>query len=133
MGRLQIGIALLATTLVAAGCMTSADVITGKTWSLDLVDGQPAVAPGTLALGGDGQLQVEPGCNRGTGTYAIEGNRLVTGPIALTAMLCVDDAVNAQETIVLGVLDADPTFAVDTRTGQLRLTAGESTLLFDAP
>jgi heat shock protein HslJ len=126
-------VAVVAVALLLAGCMTSADVITGKTWTLARVDGQPAAAPATLVLGGDGQLQVEPGCNHGGGAYSIEGNQLRIEPIALTAMLCLDDAVNRQEQQVMAVLGADPTFAVDTKTGQLRLTAADATLLFDAP
>ena len=133
MSRILLSLALLAAMLAAAGCMTSADVITGKTWALDLVDGQPAAAPGRLTLGSDGQLQVESGCNSGSGSYEIQGNQLQIGPIALTAMLCADEAANRQEQQVMAVLGANPTFAVDTRTGQLRLTAGDSTLLFDAP
>ncbi len=133
MSRLRPAVALLVATLAVAGCMTSADVISGRTWTLDLVGGEPAAASGSLTLGSDGGLAVEAGCNAGSGTYAIEGNQLVTGPIAVTEKLCADEVVHAQEAVVLAVLDADPTFAVDTRTGQLRLTAGDSTLLFDAP
>ena len=135
MSRRHLGDALAAATLalLVAGCMTSADVISDRTWTLDEVNGLPAAGPGTLTLAGDGTLSVEPGCNTGSGTYAIEGNRLLTGPIAVTERLCADDALNTQEAIVVQVLDADPTFAVDTRTGQLRLMAGDATLLFDAP
>jgi heat shock protein HslJ len=122
-----------ALAVLLAGCMTSADVISDRTWTLDEVNGLPAAGPGTLTLGADGRLSLEPGCNSGSGTYAIEGNRLLTGPIAVTERLCADDAVNTQEAIVVQVIDADPTFAVDTRTGQLRLMAGDATLLFDAP
>lgn len=133
MSRSLLRIALLASLLAAAGCMTSADAISGRTWTLDRVNGLPAAAPGTLTLGADGRLTVEPGCNRGSGTYSLQGNRLVTSQIAATPAPCGDDAVNAQEAVVLGVLDADPTFAIDTKTGQLRLQAGDTTLQFHAP
>jgi heat shock protein HslJ len=122
---------LAASILLVAACMTSHDVIADKTWTLVSIDGRPAVAAAGLSFGTDGKLAVRPGCNSGGGPYTIEGNRIMGGPFAITAMGCADDGVMAQETAFMGVVDAGPTFAVDTGTGQLRLTAGGVTLLFD--
>jgi heat shock protein HslJ len=124
---------LAASILLVAACMTSHDVIADKTWTLHAIDGRPAAGPAELRLGTDGQLAAKPGCNTTGGPYAIDGNRLTTGTLATSLMLCAAPAVAAQETTFLAVLEADPVFAVDTGTGQLRLTAGGVTLLFDAP
>ncbi len=43
----------------------------------------------TLRLGGDGRLALKADCNRGTGGYAISGDRALTvKPIALTRAMC---------------------------------------------
>ena len=124
-------LSLAAAAVLVAACMTSHDVIADKPWALHSIDGKPAAAPAELTLGTNGQLAATPGCNTTGGPFTIEGNRIMTGLLATTLMLCADAAVAAQETAFLAVLDADPVFAVDTGTGQLRLTAGGVTLLFD--
>jgi heat shock protein HslJ len=126
----SIGLAIVV-CLTLAGCMTSHDVIAVKPWALHSIDGKLAAGSANLTLGTDGQLTAKPGCNTTAGTFVIEGNRIRTGLLATSLVLCADPAVAAQETTFLAVLDADPAFAVDTGTGQLRLTAGGMTLLFD--
>lgn len=126
-------VALVVVALVVAGCMSSHDVIAGRTWKLVSVGGQPPVADARLSLGTDGRISVWPGCNKGSGPYAIDGNRLKAGLLVMEQSRCKDERVNAQEAAVLAVVEAGPVFAVDTGTGQLRLSANDVTLLFDAP
>ena len=123
-------LSLVVTVILVAGCVTSHDVIADREWTLASVDGKPPVAPASLLLKTDGTLLVQAGCNGGGGPYRIEGNRIVTEAVALTAMGCAEP-VAAQELAIGVLLEADPVFAVDTGTGQLRLMAGGVTLLFD--
>jgi heat shock protein HslJ len=114
----------------ASGRMTSPDVNTGA-WTLVGVDRRAPAAEGALSLLPDGTFTVRPGCNTGGGSYVIDGNRLVTDGIGLTMMAC-DEAVMAQEKVFVQVLDSDPRYEVETGTGRLLLTGGDSTLAFEA-
>lgn len=132
--RVSAVLLLPAVLLLVASCMTTADVVTDRIWTLVSIDGQRPVAAAGLRLGSDGQMTVEPGCNHGGGSFSIKGNRIVNdGPIALTAMSCLDDKVGLQEAAFMVVVNADPVFALDTGTGQLRLEAHGVTLLFSSP
>jgi len=124
-------LALLVVVLLVAACMTSHDVIADREWTLASIDGKPPAAPASLVLKTDGTLLVQTGCNGGGGPYRIEGNRIITEAVALTAMGC-EEPVATQELTIQVLLEADPVFAVDTGTGQLRLTSDGVTLLFDA-
>jgi heat shock protein HslJ len=121
-----------AVIVLVAACMTSHDVIADKEWKLASIDGKAPVAAATLLLRTDGTLLVQAGCNGGGGPYGIDGNRIVTEAVGLSVMGC-EEPIAAQEQAIQGLLEADPVFAVDTGTGQLRLEAGGVTLLFDAP
>jgi len=124
--------ALAVAALVAAGCMTSADAITGRAWKLVEIGGAaPAVEAG-LGLEVDGRYSVRPGCNSGGGTYTINGNRITFGVAAITAMACGEPA-DGQEQAFLGVLGSTPAFEVETQTGRLRLKGAAGDLVFVAP
>lgn len=122
---------LLVAGLLAA-CMPSSDAITDRSWTLVEIAGSVPVADAGLTFGPDGRLTVQPGCNSGGGTYAIEGNRITTEAIALTEMACGEPA-DAQEREFVRILEGDPLFEIETRTGRLRLTAGDAALVFVAP
>lgn len=121
---------LLAATLAA--CMPTSDAITDRPWKLVQIGASVPVAEAGISFGVDGRVTVSPGCNSGGGTYAIEGNRIVAGPIALTERACGEPA-DSQEQVFLAVLGAGPRFEIETRTGRLRLTAGDDALVFEAP
>lgn len=122
-------VALTAATLIATACMPSSDAITGA-WKLVGLNGSAPATEGALSLLPDGKLTMRPGCNSGGGTYTIEANRLVTDSLSLTMMSC-GEAADAQEQAFLAVLDADPRFEVETGTARLRLTSGDSVLVFE--
>ncbi|MEZ4634810.1 MAG: META domain-containing protein [Caldilineaceae bacterium] len=42
----------------------------------------------TLEFAADGRVAVQADCNRGTGPYALEGNQLTFGAVAVTLMAC---------------------------------------------
>ncbi len=127
-------LALLAiVTLVAAACMSSLDVIAEKSWTLASVGGAAPAAPGGVTFHANGAFELQTGCNAAGGTFEVQGNRLVIGPMQTTLMLC-EGLVGAQETAVMGVFTGGLLFAIDTGTGQLRLTGANGTvLLFNAP
>jgi heat shock protein HslJ len=129
-------VALGVLVLVAAGCMTSADVITGKPWKLAEIGGAPPVDPDGIvgvSFGTDGRFQVQTGCRSGGGTFHVEGNRVVLDSEMLQPTPC-SDAMSAQDAILLRAVEGRPRFEIDTRTGRLRLTneAGQ-VLLFETP
>ena len=117
--------------LAAAGCVTSADVITGKPWKRrSPVDPDGIVG---VSFGTDGRFQVQTGCRSGGGTFHVEGNRVVLDSEMLQPTPC-SDALSAQDAILLRAVEGRPRFEIDTRTGRLRLTneAGQ-VLLFETP
>jgi len=122
--------------LAVAGCLTTSDVLVDRPWSLVEIAGVPPVDPGgigSVSFGTDGRFQVNTGCRSGGGTYHLDGNRIILDTEILQPSPC-DEAMAAQDKILLGVVDAVPRFEIDTRTGRLRLT-GENgmTLLFESP
>ena len=122
--------------LAVAGCLTTSDVLVDRPWSLVEIVGVAPVDPGgigSVSFGTDGRFQVVSGCRSGGGTYHLDGNRIILDTEILQPSPC-DEAMAAQDKILLGVVDAVPRFEIDTRTGRLRLT-GENgmTLLFESP
>ena len=122
--------------LVAAGCLTTSEVLVDRPWKLVEVVGATPVDPeGTVgaSFGTDGRFQVNTGCRSGGGTYHLDGNGILLDSEVLQPSPC-DEAMAAQDAILLGVVEGRPRFEIDTRTGRLRLTseAGE-VLLFETP
>jgi heat shock protein HslJ len=91
----------------------------GTTWRLDaLVEGggpdgsvSSVLEEPTLELAG-GQVTGDTGCNQFGGSYELEGERLRVGQLDQTLIGC-DEALSAQETHVIGVLQADPTVRIE--------------------
>lgn len=125
-------LALSVVTALAAACMPASDAITNRPWRLVEIDRSVPVAEGAVEFGADGRFTVRPGCNTGGGTYTIDGNRIVVAGTQLTAMSC-DDPADSQEQAFLAVLGDTPRFEIETRTGRLRLMAGDGALVFEAP
>ena len=122
--------------LLLAGCLTTSEVLVDRPWELDEVGGAPPVDPDGIvgvSFGTDGRFTVNTGCRSGGGTYHLDGNRILLDSEILQPSPC-DEAMAAQDAILLGVVEGRPRFEIDTRTGRLRLTseAGE-VLLFVAP
>jgi heat shock protein HslJ len=126
-------ISLSIVAFLVAACGMGSQAIPGRPWKLVSIGGRPPVAEARLEFGNDGRLTFQPGCNTGGGPYSIDGNRIRTGDLVRTAMLCADDAVNGQEAVFLAVLDGDPVFAVDAGTGDLRLEGNGTSLVFVTP
>ena len=124
--------ALVLAPLLLAACMPSSEAITDRPWKLVELGGRVPPAEAGITFGTDGRFTVKPGCNSGGGDYAIEGNTIGFESMGLTAMACGEPA-DAQEQAFLAVLGEGPRFEIETRTGRLRLTAGEDALVFEAP
>lgn len=102
--------------------------LTGTIWRVDSIivgDAVSSVPDGvqaTLVFDVAGRVDVATGCNRGGGTYVVDGDTLRFGALALTKMAC-DGPAGAMESAVLAVLGADRVaFAIEA--SRLTLTAG---------
>jgi len=123
--------------LLAVGCAQnkpatqalSEQTLEGAAWTLVELEGQPA------PLGADARaISISfaaqrasgfSGCNRFTGAYTLEGNRLGFGNLAVTRMACAQGMQTED-----AVLDALGRVALASlEDGRLRMSDGDSTLL----
>jgi len=124
--------ALLATVLLAAGCLTAHDVLVGPTWTLTQVRGASPAAPASVSFAGDGTFRLTTGCNDGGGGYHLAGNRIALDSVSLSAHDC-PGAIGDEEVAMLAVLEGLPVYAIDTGTGNLRLTGDAGEVLLFRP
>lgn len=74
----------------------------------------------------DGRIEVDTGCNRGSGTATFAGDLLVVGPVATTRMACVDEVAADTERLLLDHLGlGEQRWSV--ADGELRMTATAQT------
>ena len=73
---------ILISLLTITGCAASATDVTG-TWGDPNVAGQPS-----LELSVAGEVTGTDGCNRLMGSYEVDGDKVVFGPLASTMMYC---------------------------------------------
>lgn len=95
-----------------------ADVaIEGTTWIVTgTIDGDAvaSVPEGAASLTiTDGALALNSGCNTGRGDVEVGDSTLTFGPVALTRMACIDDALSALEAAVTTVLDGEVSYQID--------------------
>jgi heat shock protein HslJ len=103
--------------------------LVGPTWTVasiisgDAVSSVPNGAVATLTFADDGRVDVQTGCNEGSGSYEVDGDRLRFGDIVTTDRACPDGA-GQLEAAVLAVLAADElVFEIDA--ANLQITAGD--------
>jgi heat shock protein HslJ len=124
-------LSLAAAVLVVAGCLTARDALVDRSWTLVEVHGAAPVAPGAASFSHDGSFTLQTGCNMVGGTYHLDGNRILLDTVHQSLMQC-EGAVDEQENAVLAVVTNQPTYAIDTRTGWLRLTStADQVLVFE--
>jgi heat shock protein HslJ len=110
--------------------------LVGPTWTVesiitgDAVSSVPAEPVATLVFKEDGTLEVNAGCNRGSGTWTTVGGGIEVGPLLLTKMACQGDGANL-ESAMLGVLEAD-TIAAQIDSTLMTLMAGNQGLMLRA-
>ena len=96
--------------------------------SADAVSSVPVGATAALTFA-DGTVNVEAGCNTGSGSYTLGEGTIAFGPIATTKMACAEDAM-ALEAAVLQVLTGEATYTIDADT--LTLQNGANGLMLKA-
>ena len=103
-----------------------AAALEGTEWRLVDIGGQPSPAgadttrhPGFTLLAEGRKVQGSGGCNRMTGTYQLDGQKLKFGPLATTRMACPDMQT---ETAFLKALQATTRYEI----------SGSSLMLFGA-
>lgn len=106
--------------------------IVGPTWTVEsIIDGGavmsvPAGATATLLFKDDGTIEVNAGCNRGSGTWKLEGSGIRIEGLGLTKMAC-DGPAGQLEAAVLEVLDGE-TLLAQIEASVLTITSGEAGL-----
>jgi heat shock protein HslJ len=85
--------------------------IAGRPWQLmriRMLDGAVLVpddpARYTLELGADGRASVQADCNRGSGTFQLEGASLTFGPVATTRAMCPPGSLSDRYLAQLGLV-----------------------------
>lgn len=108
--------------------------IEGTHWLLDgivsgnVVSSVPAGVTASISLVA-GRVDVEAGCNTGTGTVEVTADELIFGPIGLTRKACEPGAM-AVEQAVTGVLAMTAGYTIEADV--LTIKAGNAGLLFRA-
>ena len=108
------------------------DVLNGTSWTLMSLDN-------TLPLEGrkftlefaEGRIRGSSGCNSFSGTYEIIGEKISTGPIAMTMMACAETGVMEQEQAYLEHLQDAKTFKLSE--GQLKIIRSDGKALKFVP
>jgi heat shock protein HslJ len=113
--RRLFGVAILAIFALAVGCVTpagraSVSMLEGRYWRLVELRGQPALpTPGAreagLQFAADSmRVSGSGGCNRVSGPYTRDGQRLGFGALISTRMACADQRLTEQEGTFLSAL-----------------------------
>ena len=93
--------------------------LTGIVWTVatihrgDTVSTPPGNGIATLFFGTDGRVQVNTGCNTGSGTYTVDAAKgvLTFGPIGITKKACIDDTADLEQE-VLSTVDGATAFSI---------------------
>lgn len=110
--------------------------LVGPTWTVesiitgDAVASVPAEPVATLVFREDGTLEVNAGCNRGSGTWEAVAGGIEVGPLLLTKMACEKDGASL-ESAVLSVLETG-TIGAQIDSSLMTLTAGNQGLMLRA-
>lgn len=98
--------------------------------TLNIGDAATPAPPGASIVFQSGTVEVDLGCNTGTGAYTLEGSMLTFGTLTATAKSCHDEGVMTLEATMSEILRGDMTFHITAGrldltgpTGGLQLTA----------
>lgn len=81
----------------------TADGIAGRRWNVvelegtELVPGADETLPYLELDAAEGRVSGHGGCNRLSGSYELEGEKLRFGPVATTRMACAEDVMRREE------------------------------------
>jgi heat shock protein HslJ len=102
----------------------------GSWWTVDTItDGAtasstPAGAPATLKFG-DGTVEVDTGCNRGSGGFTVSDNKIRFTGVATTKIACEPERASL-ENAVLTVLNGEVTYDIDSDRLTLKQPSGKA-------
>lgn len=84
---------------------TGSNLVTGVEWVVEEIGGRAVVddTRPTILLGEDGRIAGQAPCNRYTGSYELDGTRISTGDIGVTARAC-PEPIAVQEVEFLAIL-----------------------------
>ena len=99
---------LIGTTWVVSGTVANEAVTSSR------VDSEAS-----LTITDDGIVEVDTGCNTGSGTVEVTDSTLTFGPIAATLMAC-DEELNRLEASVLATLQGEVSYEIDGSSLSLR-------------
>lgn len=125
-------VAVAAAAALLAGCTAVVPAgpapalqLAGTSWVLDgLTDGSIVSAPvegDPVTLGFEVDSLSGKACNTFRGSYTLDGDAIEIGPLMSTRMACLNEALTAQEALVLELLQAATTASLSH--GVLVLTA----------
>jgi heat shock protein HslJ len=107
--------------------------LAGSEWVLVSLAGSPVVEGSIVTIGFDaeGRAYGTGGCNRYTGSYDAQQDRLTFSQVASTRMMCVDTAVMEQEQAFFNALSGASSYTLGADT--LVIATGEGAELVFAP
>ena len=132
LGKWMMAAAASGTLALAAGCSTtgsgsdaaqSGAALTGTSWQLADLGGQPAGKQSLTFDASKGMVSGRGGCNNFNGAYQWSGKSLKMGPLASTRRACAEESASRQETAYLQALDATRTWKVE---GKTLILSGDS-------
>jgi len=80
----------------------------------------------------DGKIFGNASCNQYTGTYQTSGNKITIDPGAMTMMMCLDEALSAQEQNFIAALNAAATYKIQGEQLNLIDKDGNTVITFTA-
>jgi len=83
---------LILAVILATPALAQSAPLAGSEWRPTEIDGVE-IAEDTkifIGFGAEGRVQGSGGCNRFTGSYEVDGDKITFGPLAATRMLCPD-------------------------------------------
>lgn len=103
--------------------------LAGVEWTLvafgdeEIVQYDPARTPVNLIFGEDGSVSGKSGCNQYGGSYTVEGDKIVFGPLMGTLMAC-DESRMAVEAAYLNALGSGGAFTINGNMLEIVYAAG---------
>ena len=92
-------------------------------FSGDAVSSLPDGAVATLQFADDGTLEINAGCNTGSGRYTVDGSTMSLGDVVLTDMACAGAGGELEEAVLRVLSAGDLDFSIDA--GSLTIMAGD--------
>ena len=138
MKKLFFSSGIFALLVLLAGCSSlnssSGGTLTGQTWVLTELAGQPLVADLGISahFNTDGTVSGSAGCNRYSGKYTVSGDSIsFSVNLAMTMMMC-EQAIMDQETAYINALGQVKTYSISGDQLSLKDANGKDLLVFQA-